>query len=147
MCLKLNRSSFVTLITLGWSIFGTRLLHEHQQWTLGVGCVSRQEGLQCKNTVHWQHEQVRPGNKTTIKWCEWTDSERHFNTHSAQRYIYCSLHLVSPQMFDSVADIVKFHTIFPITLISGRNMPGSRYPENCVLTCPITKRDVDQLLK
>ncbi|XP_027143187.1 cytokine-dependent hematopoietic cell linker isoform X2 [Larimichthys crocea] len=53
----------------------------------------------------------------------------------------------SNDMFDSVADIVKFHTIFPITLISGRNMPGSRYPENCVLTCPITKRDVDQLLK
>ncbi|XP_034545877.1 cytokine-dependent hematopoietic cell linker [Notolabrus celidotus] len=52
----------------------------------------------------------------------------------------------SNDMFDSVADIIKFHSIFPITLISGRNMPGSRYPENCVLTCPVTKWDVEQLL-
>ncbi|KAM3611962.1 uncharacterized protein V6R79_000085 [Siganus canaliculatus] len=52
----------------------------------------------------------------------------------------------SNDMFDSVADIIKFHSIFPITLISGRNMPGSRYPENCVLTCPVTRSDVDQLL-
>lgn len=53
----------------------------------------------------------------------------------------------STDMFDSVADIIKFHSIFPIILISGRNMTGSRYPENCVLTCPITRRDVDQLLQ
>ncbi|XP_070819022.1 cytokine-dependent hematopoietic cell linker-like [Chaetodon trifascialis] len=53
----------------------------------------------------------------------------------------------SNDMFDSVADIIKFHSIFPIILISGRNMPGSRYPENCVLTCPVTKRDVEQLLQ
>lgn len=52
----------------------------------------------------------------------------------------------SNDMFDSVADIIKFHSIFPIILISGRNMPGNRYPENCVLTCPVTKRDVEQLL-
>ncbi|KAM6923423.1 uncharacterized protein clnk [Xenentodon cancila] len=49
--------------------------------------------------------------------------------------------------FDSVAEIIKFHSIFPIVLISGRNVPGSRYPENCVLTYPITKRDVGQLLQ
>ncbi|XP_041800388.1 cytokine-dependent hematopoietic cell linker isoform X2 [Chelmon rostratus] len=53
----------------------------------------------------------------------------------------------SNDMFDSVADIIKFHSIFPIILISGRNMPGSRYPENCVLTCPVTKKDVEQLLQ
>ncbi|KAM7000522.1 uncharacterized protein clnk [Tautogolabrus adspersus] len=53
----------------------------------------------------------------------------------------------SNDMFDSVADIIKFHSIFPITLISGRNLPVSRYPENCVLTCPVTKWDVDQLLQ
>ncbi|XP_070769610.1 cytokine-dependent hematopoietic cell linker-like [Enoplosus armatus] len=52
----------------------------------------------------------------------------------------------SNDMFDTVADIVKFHSIFPIILISGRNIPGSRYPENCVLTFPVTKRDIDQLL-
>ncbi|XP_026186863.1 cytokine-dependent hematopoietic cell linker [Mastacembelus armatus] len=52
----------------------------------------------------------------------------------------------SNDMFDSVAEIIKFHSIFPIVLISGRNT-GSKYPENCVLTCPITKRDVDQLLQ
>ncbi|XP_060935974.1 cytokine-dependent hematopoietic cell linker [Limanda limanda] len=53
----------------------------------------------------------------------------------------------SKDMFDSVADIVKFHTIFPIILISGRNTPGSKYPENCVLTCAVTREDVDQLLQ
>ncbi|XP_008293429.1 cytokine-dependent hematopoietic cell linker isoform X2 [Stegastes partitus] len=53
----------------------------------------------------------------------------------------------SNDMFDSVADIVKFHSIFPIILVSGRNMPGNKYPENCVLTFPVTKRDVDQLLR
>nr|XP_046261737.1 cytokine-dependent hematopoietic cell linker isoform X2 [Scatophagus argus] len=53
----------------------------------------------------------------------------------------------SIDMFDSVPDIIKFHSIFPIILISGRNTPGSRYSENCVLTCPVTKTDVDQLLQ
>lgn len=53
----------------------------------------------------------------------------------------------SNDMFDSVADIIKFHSIFPIILISGRNMPSSKYPENCVLTFPVTRRDVDQLLQ
>ncbi|XP_031159314.2 cytokine-dependent hematopoietic cell linker isoform X2 [Sander lucioperca] len=53
----------------------------------------------------------------------------------------------SNDMFDSVADIIKFHSIFPIILVSGRNTPGSKFPENCVLTCPVTKRDVDQLLQ
>uniref|UniRef100_UPI003AB0D6D1 uncharacterized protein n=1 Tax=Centroberyx gerrardi TaxID=166262 RepID=UPI003AB0D6D1 len=49
-------------------------------------------------------------------------------------------------MFDSVADIIKFHSIFPIVLINGRNLSTSKFPGNCVLTCPITKKDVDQLL-
>ncbi|XP_034739651.1 cytokine-dependent hematopoietic cell linker [Etheostoma cragini] len=53
----------------------------------------------------------------------------------------------SNDMFDSVADIINFHSIFPIILVSGRNTPGSKCPENCVLTCPVTKRDVDQLLQ
>nr|XP_020480421.1 cytokine-dependent hematopoietic cell linker isoform X2 [Monopterus albus] len=53
----------------------------------------------------------------------------------------------STDMFDSVADIIKFHTIFPIILISGRNMPGIKFPENCVLTYPVTRRDVYQLLQ
>ncbi|XP_042349782.1 cytokine-dependent hematopoietic cell linker isoform X2 [Plectropomus leopardus] len=53
----------------------------------------------------------------------------------------------SNDMFDSVADIIKFHSIFPIILISGRSMPASKYPENCVLTFPVTRRDVDQLLQ
>lgn len=46
-------------------------------------------------------------------------------------------------MFDSVADIIKFHTIFPIVLIDGTT---NKYPGNCVLTYPITKQDVDKLL-
>ncbi|KAM7417293.1 hypothetical protein PAMA_017112 [Pampus argenteus] len=53
----------------------------------------------------------------------------------------------SNDMFDSVADIIKFHSIFPIILISGRNIPGCKSPENCMLTCPLTKRDVDKLLQ
>ncbi|KAG7224811.1 hypothetical protein INR49_013524 [Caranx melampygus] len=53
----------------------------------------------------------------------------------------------SKDMFDTVGDIIKFHTIFPIILVSGRNIPGSKYPENCVLTCPVTRRDVDLLLQ
>ncbi|XP_070693060.1 cytokine-dependent hematopoietic cell linker-like [Pempheris klunzingeri] len=53
----------------------------------------------------------------------------------------------SNDMFDTVADIIKFHSIFPIILISGRNTPACKYPDNCVLTCPVTKRDVDQLLQ
>ncbi|XP_030595714.1 cytokine-dependent hematopoietic cell linker [Archocentrus centrarchus] len=53
----------------------------------------------------------------------------------------------SNDMFDSVADIIKFHSIFPITLISGRNMTGNKYPDNCVLTFPITKWDVERLLQ
>ncbi|KAM4621614.1 uncharacterized protein clnk [Polymixia lowei] len=48
-------------------------------------------------------------------------------------------------MFHSVADIVKFHSIFPISLISGRNQAANKLG-NCVLTFPITKKDVDQLL-
>uniref|UniRef100_A0A8C6KED0 SH2 domain-containing protein n=1 Tax=Nothobranchius furzeri TaxID=105023 RepID=A0A8C6KED0_NOTFU len=52
----------------------------------------------------------------------------------------------SKDLFDSVAEIIKFHSIFPITLISGRNTLTNKYPENCVLTCPITKKDLDQLL-
>ncbi|KAK1904351.1 Cytokine-dependent hematopoietic cell linker [Dissostichus eleginoides] len=53
----------------------------------------------------------------------------------------------SNDMFDSVAEIIKFHSIFPVILISGRNMPGSKCPENCVLTCPVTRSDVEQLLQ
>ncbi|XP_040904881.1 cytokine-dependent hematopoietic cell linker [Toxotes jaculatrix] len=53
----------------------------------------------------------------------------------------------SKDMFDSVADIIKFHTIFPIILISGRSLSGSKYPENCVLTCPVTRSDVEKLLQ
>ncbi|XP_058506096.1 cytokine-dependent hematopoietic cell linker [Solea solea] len=53
----------------------------------------------------------------------------------------------SNDMFDSVADIIKFHTIFPIILISGRNLGGSKYAENCVLTYAVTRKDVNQLLQ
>ncbi|XP_047441787.1 cytokine-dependent hematopoietic cell linker, partial [Mugil cephalus] len=53
----------------------------------------------------------------------------------------------SNDMFDTVADIIKFHSIFPITVISGRSLPGNKHPENCVLTCPVTKRDVEMLLR
>ncbi|XP_029581256.1 B-cell linker protein isoform X1 [Salmo trutta] len=54
---------------------------------------------------------------------------------------------VSRQMFDSVADIVRFHSIFPVVLINGRNQLANRYQGNCVLTYPITKEVVKQLLE
>ncbi|KAL3973305.1 leukocyte elastase inhibitor [Sarotherodon galilaeus] len=53
----------------------------------------------------------------------------------------------SNDMFDSVADIIKFHSIFPITLVSGRTAMGNKNPDNCVLTFPITKGDVERLLQ
>ncbi|XP_055080553.1 cytokine-dependent hematopoietic cell linker isoform X2 [Periophthalmus magnuspinnatus] len=49
------------------------------------------------------------------------------------------------EMFYSVSDIIKFHSIFPIVLISGKNLPGGA--ENCVLTFPVTKEDVERLLQ
>lgn len=51
------------------------------------------------------------------------------------------------QMFDSVAEMIRFHSIFPIVLVSGRYIPGSRFPESCMLKCPVTRRDVDLLLQ
>ncbi|XP_071255310.1 cytokine-dependent hematopoietic cell linker-like isoform X2 [Salvelinus alpinus] len=54
---------------------------------------------------------------------------------------------VSRQMFDSVADIVRFHSIFPVVMINGRNQLANRYQGNCVLTYPITKEVVNQLLE
>ncbi|XP_072288358.1 uncharacterized protein [Eucyclogobius newberryi] len=53
----------------------------------------------------------------------------------------------STEMFDSVSDIVKFHSIFPIVLISAKNVLGSRGPEKCVLTYSLTKEDADRLLQ
>lgn len=61
--------------------------------------------------------------------------------------IFTLIPFIFPQMFDSVADIIKFHSIFPITLVSGRTAMGNKYPDNCVLTFPITKGDVERLLQ
>ncbi|XP_011609206.1 cytokine-dependent hematopoietic cell linker isoform X2 [Takifugu rubripes] len=55
--------------------------------------------------------------------------------------------LRSNDMFDTVTDMIRFHSIFPIILVSGRNVTGSRQPESCVLTCPVTRRDLDLLLQ
>lgn len=71
-----------------------------------------------------------------------------FSQRAGLSYLVAAAHFPSaPQMFDSVADIIKFHSIFPIMLVSGRPAPGSRFPENCLLTCAVAKRDVDQLLQ
>ncbi|KAL7861067.1 hypothetical protein AOLI_G00174160 [Acnodon oligacanthus] len=49
--------------------------------------------------------------------------------------------------FDSVADIIKFHSIFPIVLIDGRNPSATSHPKrHCVLMYPITVQDMNQLL-
>ncbi|KAK5864532.1 hypothetical protein PBY51_015769 [Eleginops maclovinus] len=65
---------------------------------------------------------------------------------STSKYVLGTGHR-SNDMFESVGDIIKFHSIFPVILISGRNMPRNTCPENCVLTCPVTRSDVDQLLQ
>ncbi|XP_030621232.1 cytokine-dependent hematopoietic cell linker [Chanos chanos] len=50
-------------------------------------------------------------------------------------------------LFDSVADIIKFHSIFPIVLIDGRSSAGpDRAKRTCVLMYPVTKKDMAQLL-
>uniref|UniRef100_A0AAY4E7G7 SH2 domain-containing protein n=1 Tax=Denticeps clupeoides TaxID=299321 RepID=A0AAY4E7G7_9TELE len=38
--------------------------------------------------------------------------------------------------FDSVADIIKFHSIFPVILIDGRNPRNDQQKRNCVLMYP-----------
>ncbi|XP_051505334.1 cytokine-dependent hematopoietic cell linker-like isoform X3 [Myxocyprinus asiaticus] len=50
--------------------------------------------------------------------------------------------------FDSVTDIIKFHSIFPIILIDGRKTSRAAATERrqCVLMYPITKQDIIQLL-
>ncbi|XP_026081547.1 cytokine-dependent hematopoietic cell linker-like isoform X2 [Carassius auratus] len=52
--------------------------------------------------------------------------------------------------FDSVTDIIKFHSIFPIVLIDGRKSSSSaaaNQRRQCVLMYPITKQDLTELLK
>ncbi|XP_018590872.1 lymphocyte cytosolic protein 2 [Scleropages formosus] len=47
-------------------------------------------------------------------------------------------------MFDSVEDIIKFHTIFPINLINGKDQSACN--RRCTLTYPLTKEKMTQLL-
>ncbi|XP_036407653.1 cytokine-dependent hematopoietic cell linker [Megalops cyprinoides] len=46
-------------------------------------------------------------------------------------------------VFDSVDEIIKFHMIFPIVLINGKDQSVQR---RCTLTHPLTKEDFDQIL-
>ncbi|XP_009305915.4 cytokine-dependent hematopoietic cell linker isoform X1 [Danio rerio] len=49
--------------------------------------------------------------------------------------------------FDSVTDIIRFHSIFPIVLIDGRRSAAECVQHRqCVLMYPITKEDLTQLL-
>ncbi|CAM4618706.1 unnamed protein product [Leuciscus chuanchicus] len=49
--------------------------------------------------------------------------------------------------FDSVTDIIKFHSIFPIVLIDGRKTSAAtNQKRQCVLMYPITKQDLSELL-
>ncbi|KAB5554178.1 hypothetical protein PHYPO_G00047180 [Pangasianodon hypophthalmus] len=49
--------------------------------------------------------------------------------------------------FDSVAEIIKFHSIFPILLIDGRNPSAvSSHKRQCVLMYPVTAEDMRRLL-
>ncbi|XP_023650958.1 uncharacterized protein [Paramormyrops kingsleyae] len=47
-------------------------------------------------------------------------------------------------MFDSIDDIIKFHMIFPIHLINGKDL--SDHQRRCVLTRPLTREEMIQLL-
>lgn len=49
----------------------------------------------------------------------------------------------SQQMFDSIDDIIKFHMLFPIHLINGKDLSDQR---RCVLTRPPTREEMVQLL-
>ncbi|XP_066498157.1 cytokine-dependent hematopoietic cell linker [Hoplias malabaricus] len=50
--------------------------------------------------------------------------------------------------FDSVSDIIKFHSIFPIVLLDGRTPSTTSQPKrHCILMYPITAKDMNQLLK
>ncbi|XP_063045095.1 B-cell linker protein-like [Engraulis encrasicolus] len=49
--------------------------------------------------------------------------------------------------FDTVPDIIKFHSIFPIVLIDGRNPADDSPRRACVLMHPITRMDIQQLLQ
>ncbi|XP_026135243.1 cytokine-dependent hematopoietic cell linker-like [Carassius auratus] len=50
--------------------------------------------------------------------------------------------------FDSVTDIIRFHSIFPIVLIDGRKpSEAANQGRQCVLMYPITKQDLTELLK
>ncbi|KAG7462108.1 hypothetical protein MATL_G00199120 [Megalops atlanticus] len=46
-------------------------------------------------------------------------------------------------VFDSVDEIIKFHMIFPIVLINGKDQSVQR---RCTLTHPLTKEDLDKIL-
>ncbi|XP_073677082.1 uncharacterized protein [Garra rufa] len=49
--------------------------------------------------------------------------------------------------FDSVTDIIKFHSIFPIVLVDGRkSSSAANQRRQCVLMYPITKLDLTELL-
>lgn len=49
--------------------------------------------------------------------------------------------------FDSVRDIVRFHSIFPIVLIDGRRSAEECVQrQQCVLMYPVTKEDLAELL-
>ncbi|KAM8847935.1 cytokine-dependent hematopoietic cell linker [Synchiropus picturatus] len=52
----------------------------------------------------------------------------------------------SNDMFDSVEDIVRFYSSFPIMLVSARHPPGSSFSEQCVLRIPVTRQHVKRLL-
>ncbi|XP_056626372.1 cytokine-dependent hematopoietic cell linker [Triplophysa dalaica] len=56
--------------------------------------------------------------------------------------------LRNSERFDSVTDIIKFHSIFPIILIDGRKILAANNPRrHSVLMYPVTKQDMTELLR
>ncbi|XP_029518320.1 uncharacterized protein LOC115130892 isoform X4 [Oncorhynchus nerka] len=108
-----------------------------------------------ESSVKRQQHHEWPQTKDDVEQHDFVPKERPCQTYNEQDWYIgaCdraeaehALHLVN-KMFDSVADIVRFHSIFPVVLINGRNQLANRYQGNCVLTYPITKEVVNQLLE
>lgn len=76
----------------------------------------------------------------------YTPTERRV-TPERRRYVTIISRLFVFQRFDSVTDIIKFHSIFPIVLVDGRkSSTAANQRRQCVLLYPITKQDLTELL-
>lgn len=136
----------VIVVWTGGRLPGARLLEEHYPWTLRPRRVLRQKGFQHSNSFLWGDQQIHSGDRTQKQW------SKFWSLHLWRESIGSSGATAVPssvfQRFDSVTDIIKFHSIFPIILIDGRKMMTASNPRrHCVLMYPVTKQDLTELLR